>query len=249
MAIEDEYYNKRVVAFIDILGFKSHIEESEMDPDYYVKIKRALNYIASLKADNDSGYLAEKEIGKEVTVFSDSIVISYPMSLEGAVFYLLMDVIHVQIDLLAHGILIRGGVTIGNLSHNDNIVFGKAMIEAYNLENEQAIFPRVLIAPDVLERGAVNGVNEYSEELKYLKGIVSTDKKDEKLFVEYLGQYQEVNSNDEYITLMKRSRNVIKRGIANAPNVQVKDKYIWLRDYYIDVVSGFIEPYRSDLQY
>ncbi|HTG56249.1 MAG TPA: hypothetical protein VL943_08285, partial [Niabella sp.] len=45
------------------------------------------------------------------------------------------------------GMMIRGGITIGDLIHEENgALFGPAMNEAYRLESNSAIYPRVVIS-------------------------------------------------------------------------------------------------------
>jgi len=50
---------------------------------------------------------------------------------------------------LAMGILSRGGVGHGLLHHENGIVFGHALIQAYELESKQAIYPRILVPQDI----------------------------------------------------------------------------------------------------
>ncbi|MGP4105984.1 hypothetical protein [Virgibacillus sp. L01] len=69
MTVELEQYEKRIIAFIDILGFREHINQTIMNPNHFKKIKDVLNFISELKQDNDQGTLSQKSIGREVTVF------------------------------------------------------------------------------------------------------------------------------------------------------------------------------------
>ena len=48
-----------------------------------------------------------------------------------------------------HGFLIRGGVTIGQISHSENTCFGPALVRAYQLESQFAFYPRVVLDPKV----------------------------------------------------------------------------------------------------
>jgi len=50
-------------------------------------------------------------------------------------------------DLLTHGILSRGGVAYGPVFHEERVVFGPAMIDAYDLERNVAKYPRVIFSP------------------------------------------------------------------------------------------------------
>lgn len=52
--------------------------------------------------------------------------------------------------ILKYGLFLRGGVTIGNLSFNDDFIFGQGLIDAVELE-ETAIYPRIIMGKTVLD--------------------------------------------------------------------------------------------------
>jgi hypothetical protein len=97
-----------------------------------------------------------------VAAFSDNLVVSLPVPHEPK----FSDIIDADICLiiiqeivaemceaaLGLGLLVRGGVAVGSLYHNGGVVFGRALVEAYELESRDAIYPRVVVAPTVLKR-------------------------------------------------------------------------------------------------
>ncbi|TAL01111.1 MAG: hypothetical protein EPO08_11390 [Rhodospirillaceae bacterium] len=50
------------------------------------------------------------------------------------------------------GLIVRGGLSYGELYHQRGVVFGEAMVDAYRLETKVACTPRVLVSPRVIER-------------------------------------------------------------------------------------------------
>lgn len=130
-------YEKRIVAFVDILGFKTIIEDSICDTSLRRKVLEATEIIHSRREG--------RIVGTQVTTFSDSAVISYPLNMRNALFHTIIDIIHLQLELGNKGIMLRGGIAIGDVYHDDDIVFGPAMNEAYFLESKVAKFPRVVI--------------------------------------------------------------------------------------------------------
>jgi hypothetical protein len=56
------------------------------------------------------------------------------------------------------GFFIRGGISIGTLAINDNIVFGNALLEAHRLESTEARNPRIVF--DVALKRAITGAIE-----------------------------------------------------------------------------------------
>ncbi len=75
--------------------------------------------------------------------FSDNFVFSVPASFGGRI---LGVAARVTVSLLRQGFLVRGGLTLGQLHHKDNLVFGPALNEAVQIEQEEAFYPRILIS-------------------------------------------------------------------------------------------------------
>jgi hypothetical protein len=51
----------------------------------------------------------------------------------------------IQIKLIGYEILLRGGIVVGKLLHENNIMFGPAFNQAYDLESKSALYPRIVI--------------------------------------------------------------------------------------------------------
>ena len=179
--MNDVYYETRYVAFLDILGFKNMVEQSTESQDILNQINDALNYTNKVQHDNYHGFLPQVEFGKQVTTFSDSIVISYNTSTPGGGFHVLLDLVHISINLLDIGILVRGGVTVGQLIHKEQKYFGPAINKAYNMELNEAIFPRIVIDENVLNFDLENPgpANTVKFEEKFLTDLIKTDSNDD----------------------------------------------------------------------
>lgn len=243
MAIEIEEYEERIIAFIDILGFREHINQTVTSSSHFNKIRKVLNFISDLKQDNDMGHLSQKEIGKEVTVFSDSIVISYPISLPSAGFHLLIDVIHLQLEMMGEGIQMRGGITVGPLCHEDNIVYGPAMVEAYELESKLAVYPRIIIKDEAIKIAASEGNHSPREELDYIMKLLEQDH-DGHFFLDFMAQWEEITYEHDYLTALTITRAVIIKSLvdyAQTPNILVK--YTWLKDYFNNTLKKLKPQY------
>ena len=94
-------YENRYVVFIDILGFKDIVTKSNNDDKKAGKILENLKYIEEIKKENDDIYKLTA-IGRKIAVFSDSIVISYPLlnSGSGQFLSLIFDIIYIFNKLL-----------------------------------------------------------------------------------------------------------------------------------------------------
>lgn len=235
-------YTERIVAFIDILGFKKLVERSLHSPEAAQRIYRALQLIYQRKEDNEAtGFMGMQKYGVEVAVFSDSVVISYPVDYSGGLFFVLLDVIHLQLELMGLGILIRGGIAIGPLYHNGQIVYGPAMNQAYLLESVYAVYPRIILD----EQTAVNGTlktcaqgHTVQMEAEYIDACIRRDK-DGFYYLDILRQDSELSDfGDEYYYWLKTVRKIIVQGLNdNMTDKRIYDKYVWMKNYFNEVVS------------
>lgn len=151
-------YMKHIVCFMDILGFKEMIKKSATDYNLRKNIFNMLSDCVSIQ----NGYMnAEHKIAQftedckekifevsldikaQMSVFSDSIILSYYMpSPRSDLFdlnYILHQIALLNFNLLYSGFFIRGGLTYGDLCHNGNICYGPALIESvkWNLCQKQ----------------------------------------------------------------------------------------------------------------
>ena len=163
-------YEERIVAFVDVLGFKNEIEKKTVNPSVGVEneeeTERVYDFISLLNKDfvkrntsDDSTY--------RVSQFSDSLVISYSVSEKASVFWILMSLLYLHLGAIYHGLLIRGAVTFGKLIHDDEHLFGPAMDEAYKMESEIANFPRIIVNQKLIE--AVRIINSKYPDKEFYK--------------------------------------------------------------------------------
>ena len=138
-------YEDRIVAFVDILGFRSLVGRLQSDPKLHRQLHGALSAIKSFKSIAGDPQTAQKEL--EASVFSDSIVISGATSELHAVIWTCLGL---QTRLLAFGVLTRGGISRGPTHHKEDVLFGEGMIKAYDLESKAAIYPRVVVDPQLV---------------------------------------------------------------------------------------------------
>ena len=233
----NRYLEERIVAFIDILGFKNIVEESLKSNEVAENLHNALDTIYRLKAENDNPYntYSQRNFGVEISTFSDCVVISYPITHKGGLFEIIIDLIHLQLELALNNVLIRGGLSIGYIHHSEKMVYGPAMNKAYKLESEIAKYPRIIIEESNLNYGIYK---TKSVEKSYIMSCLTKDK-DGNLYLDILRQSQELNDfGYEYFEWLCKIRNIIKSGLEKySEKKDVYCKYTWLKDYFNEVVT------------
>lgn len=227
-------YSNRLIAFVDILGFTAETNKSTKSQEDEGRIHDALKLIHSLKEKNyGSAFMNMQDEGVEVITFSDSAVISCPADRDD-LFFLLLKLIHLQMELIPFGILLRGAITNGELYHERDIVFGPAMNEAYEMEDKVAVYPRIIINEKAITQ-YVEYVSGDEGRLQYLKDLIKKDK-DGIWFLDILRQQEEIDgSYYNYIEWLSSFRVIIINGLQHE-KLNVRVKYQWLSTYFNEVV-------------
>lgn len=132
------------VLFLDILGYKNIITRATNGPATSSSSLGKL-YNAFSEAKERYG----KMPGYDVKQFSDSVILSAPFEANQADSFL-REVAVTQRLMLKHGILTRGGVAVGKHFHENDFVASQAVIDAYDIEQSVAKFPRVVVTDNFL---------------------------------------------------------------------------------------------------
>lgn len=162
-------YEERYVAFVDILGFRSLVRESETNRTRFEQLLGVLDSLATNRrlseaisrgASNRLGAAFSPLIGNpeisgliarpiHVSMFSDSIVVSTPPSYPGLVANLKI-VTALALQILELGALTRGGLVKGLVCQGEDYLFGPAVVMAYDLERTVAKYPRIIVGDEVM---------------------------------------------------------------------------------------------------
>jgi hypothetical protein len=161
----DPSYERRVVVFYDMLGWRSEIADAGNDPAKIGNLRRLiLSHTRVLSMPVKAPV--------NVSTFSDNIVISTPVDRVN-VPYLLRAIAIMQLMTTALHFLIRGGITVGNIYHDEEVVFGPAFNRAYELESQIAVYPRIIVEKEVLDIGAVEGFHTLEDGVHFLDPFTS----------------------------------------------------------------------------
>lgn len=154
-------FEERYVAFVDILGFRDIVKRMQADHRLFLTVRDALKAIDMQAREFRDYRVAKKQSHQELiargkvplsdppqlqmTSFSDCYVISET----SPAWHVVAGVQALGADLLAQGILCRGAIVKGPAYHRDRVLFGPAVIDAYELESQVAKYPRILVTEPV----------------------------------------------------------------------------------------------------
>ena len=272
-------YTNRFVCFLDILGWKSTIFDSIQNEKSLEKVTRVVDLFRGVEKDYSPSHwksrflftvkdhikLAHEEnIDVEMSLFSDSIILSYGVQ-ETTRFVdwyrqfsqVLNDLCRLQFHFAAEGVFFRGGLSYGELYHDGNICFGPSLIKAVNLEEKVARYPCVAVDDDIVGRIVrdlrSDEVDDYAPVYKMPIELKSCAR---ELYSSYLNRREEKGSDtpgavfiDYLLSAFERDPNNIERikpaiekAVAETTDPGVLRKYIWLTDYFNDTLyfrSGY----------
>lgn len=200
------------VAYIDILGTKELICN-----DFECKFLNKLNMFcedAHKDADSPNKFF--------VKIFSDNILIAAKVSdvLEKnkeTVAELINTVAQIQNEILRYGYLTRGAIVQGEFFHNEMFVYGRALVEAVKIEENIAIYPRVIVSDDIYNL-CPNGCERCADGYAIVNQFLYTD------------TFEHLEHKNSLLKLLNKYMN----------NQKVKQKIMW-------IISYFNQFYKSPL--
>lgn len=233
-----KHYEHRIILFLDFLGFKEIVDGTANDDRKLASLLKAIDKLYDIGRDDADLYKT-----RSITTFSDSVVLSYAVEEQSAVYYLLSDIAFAVIELVIEGYLVRGAVTMGDLIHTKRFLVGPAMVKAYELESKVAKAPRVLIDQKLISiaRRAHARQNTPKHEAKHVRAFMTKDA-DGQHYFDYISWRSVVAivgmDNDGYPLYLNDIADLLKKGLAKTdPNIL--SKYLWIYKQYIAAIEQF----------
>jgi hypothetical protein len=231
-------YQKAVVAYLDILGFKQLVDNSS-DPATILEILRTTTRTTKVS----SGVLNIDGSIRALTTtrnFSDLIVRHTEIRPHDKLIERLNIEIHylvqIQCQLIAgNGIMIRGGVCMGGCHTDNEFIFGPSLNESYRLESEVAVFPRIILDSQLIDFATKEGIVSFVR-----RG------EDASYFVDYLYGGCQYAGKSGFIrpgfenpdALVKAHKTTIEINL-NDPKIKgrARQKWLWAGLYHNSVVE------------
>lgn len=216
-------YSVRLAAWIDILGMRHKIRTEKDAETIFNYMEKLQTYVVNAcEPFAKNGKIQYQQI-------SDGFIIASDLDIANEFCEILC---RIQWNVLTDSkMLLRGAVTAGSLSIGDDskLIIGPAFIDAFALEDEIAIYPRIMLSPTIYktENLAIscpyiskdNDSTDYLDFLKYAIDKYKFDTKRINLFLKSEGVIDFIES--EY-----RNNSFNKMHIAQ--------KYGWMSSKLID---------------
>jgi len=258
---------KHFVAYVDILGFTNYVKENLPTPERPLDLLQ--QFIGIAKEMNVSNNL-------NITAFSDNIVISmlaeepipqlsYDLKYWDFISY--MNTVQACIITVINKLPIRGAITFGDLYHDKSeVLFGKAFVEAHDLEQLHAYYPRIVVNPKFLDpntylaatkvfahSGLAKNLPVFNFEQLKRQYPVAHDY-DGVLYCNYLSSlYFPVRHEwaGNSLSVLKDHKNFVERWllVTNETNdMSMLRKYTWMKSYHNWFCGPFEEFHKYIIQ-
>lgn len=220
IASQPKRETEHIIAFFDLLGAKEIISGPESET--------ALNIISETFCRAGEYWPHFEKVPAvlhdiKYATFSDNIALALDLSSvtnrNDAIINFIKYIYLFQRLTIKSTYLFRGGIATGPLymDSKTNVVWGKALTDAYTLEGKTAIYPRVILSRQFEEFGWENIPNIRKD----FDGIY---------FVDYVSPINQVNSN--WIeNLKERIKYECSKREGKPDQVNVLQKYDWLKRY------------------
>lgn len=223
-------YETYVIAFLDILGFKNLINTADFDKiieifqsiisdkEAEIALHRATDGDESLERYNK--FLTSTKI----RLMSDSIIVAAPFKDKEALAVVIDICSCIQESLYDFDkpIFLRGAVAAGDIFFDDNVVFGKGLVDAYLAQENYAIYPRIIITPEIVE-GMIVSMDKENEGLPM--------DKDGYYYIDTLERYFHCNTKEELLNCQRylKIKQCVREQLKGYADSRVRDKYIWIQ--------------------
>jgi hypothetical protein len=239
-----------IVAFIDVLGFSEFSTSSPTLEDS----QRVLDKIAA--AIDDSRHFVRDTIPDGETAlgrrwatkfFSDNLAFGYPLDEDAArhasaAWFIIRCAQRYQLKMTMSGFFVRGALTKGNVCLTDEIIFGSALIECYQLESKASIVPRIVLA-EPLQQLVTNSYRKNADSLEVGADQTICRDVDGWWFVNYLDAAQDASGVQW--ELIEQHKKSILESLSHTTRHDVLPKYGWACRYH----NVFCHWHRDDPGY
>jgi hypothetical protein len=231
------HYPERVVVFIDILGFARDVQRiEEGQPGLFLSIQFLLSAVAKCKRDLDARRDSNNvRFDARMTHVSDALILSCSVQ-RGGCRWAISQAAFLGVMCIRRGYLPRGVITIGRLIHDDAVLFGAGLINAYNMERSAVHEPRIAVDAPVMTqiRNEFALAGQIGEVASFVRNRGSGD------FVHLLGEkwpFLTAEVGDETSDMFDELRQMLPLRYSNAQDDRQRSKIEWMSEYVNDTIA------------
>lgn len=241
-------YQKRIVVFLDLLGFREKLIEFENEALF----EDEDGYIDRVKTSNKANEF--------INVFKDAISLINPYECN---YYLFSDNICITLDpyfnkdlhikvmftisdlmkkFAEKGYFLRGGIDYGWFVDEKDVALGMPLVKAYLLESTKAIFPRVILSPEYKNLLDELEINRELDNISIFNKGNFLRKSDSFTFINPF--YNVITTSDKYNFFVQFKTAIETKLLSKVNGKKIRKKFEWLAKEY----NTFLDFYVSNIE-
>lgn len=249
-------YKESFIAYLDVLGFTNLVKLNKISEiqKYFDVINEELAILRKIQEKEDIGSI----------IISDSVILTMPQEIDDQNINLqrlrqfCIAIGRIQQRLALENIWFRGAISCGDVffDADNNQIVGPAYIDAFLLEKEYAIHPRVILDSKILKQLNFTTANQLILDInKITDSTIKSDWGEKILFNWYKGNVsananisQDVPFFIDYIypLVKKKDSESLEKIINNIKmniyeDIKLYPKYRWLINYIKEIISDYKE--------
>jgi hypothetical protein len=257
MPLRNPYHDKdgapqiqqSIVAYLDILGFSEEMREHSRAGTQRVHLEQLRQALSKARQPfRTTDYYAERfgssEAPYKLKVFTDNVVLGIPIWEDGEsdLGQMISLVGEYQLILALHGFFVRGGISVGELYMDEDVVYGNGLLEAHQAEVSLARDPRI-----VLDQRAMEMVHQHLTYYGLVEDAPHNNElavdSDGQMFINYLVSPLDGSPPDEnYLKQVELHRDLVCSRLAKYQDQPlIWSKYAWAATYHNVVCSDFFD--------
>jgi len=232
-------------AFVDILGFQEIYKQAEIElkTDQLLKEMQAVLSKRTHILRGQKGPVSSRRW--TFKIFTDNIVFAFPhldSCADGEENFAdsISRLAEHQLQMALSGFFVRGGLTYGELHISRDIVFGRALIDAYSTETKLAVNPRIVIHKTAVQK--LRELLKLQINSAYDSEILVDQ--DGNYFLNYLSLLVEEDWFDS-AKLELHKNKILSCLDRYRTDQKVLEKYLWLSTYHNYFCNQFVRPVSS----
>ena len=216
-------YKDCYIAYLDILGFKELLKKPDDNLcEYIAGLFDRIQEEYHITVNSTGKHLVDPALIKQ-KIMSDSICIYVEASVPNALAGLIATCDYFQVRLSRQNapVLVRGAIVRGNLYAEDDVVFGQGFVDAYQMEEKTAKYPRIILTKALIKRCSC--LDEHGRD--YIKQFTFDDD-DAFVTVDYLYLFYGLShEKDDW----KCFATYVFDKVEAETDASIKEKYLYLQ--------------------
>lgn len=216
------------VSLLDVLGYKNKINDDRQNgkEDFKLKLESSLSILSEIN---------ETEISYQA--ISDTIIVSAHPSTPFSEFLTVLARVHRS--FLKNGLFLRGGISFAPHFKSGPLTYSHALPVAYDIEQKQAIYPRIVIDRNIMEMVTQGGKLE--SEMSRIATNKLICRENGIYFINTVG-----DSPESCYALAKKIYDAEAAFLDG--NEHELAKHRWLQNFILTVSGSSLPPYMSGIE-